>query len=785
MNNDLEIVVRLLDQGADINIMDGKSGRTVLFHAAETNQRSAVELLLSRGADPEIANYAGVVPALAAQGRNHSNVARLLARALEEGGGDVRGEEKEGGLRFVESRFEREIKGEHPRHTSDHHPRLSTPTPTTTKPHTAKTARPQGPQPTAGVPAAPSILQSSSVPGGLPRGSSLRSVGPPAAGKPSEAGPAPRRSLPGSVIRATHTMPGVVSKTAKTLPGTPPRSVVPPTPTPTVTPGAAMVRRNSVPAGSNTPVTWATFSKSSTPPPLNLASAALPLGLVRAGMGDNSCAVSHSSGSGVKIEVGLEEYEGQGQRSAAAAALIPDDLKKLLMQNLLKFVAQKQNGGQARVVNFPPMLGGAPLALTTPPTPTTATTTTAAETGLTTAGSPFAPVRGVNRVMPLSVPTTSMVTSPAMSERVLSPLTATTPSAAHLQPMRPLLVVRSSATDPVTADGRRMGSVELRHVTTDAILALQHSATNSVSLASQGLINLPSQTLTYAVDGYCDEPKDLSLKSRKKDAVEEGPKPAGKYKGGGGKKRQSETSVQDQSKPTQKKVPRIKSVPAVRTQEKMTVEDALSPNVAKTPQGGKWKSSQGSVSKRQQGGVIQTPQGSSPSDSEKTDGSFTHSPEGAVISISESGVITSETTFDGSMAPVVEMDVGAVVKVDNDSGRRTTSSSLSHSAGPRDEGSAGSEQFLVKPLAPSHRLRIPDPPRKKTAKGDRAAKSRHDASPHSAKPQTDTGEGREGEGETDRSAVAAERGDKRSHNKDGRGLTPMDLQAKDQSLATG
>lgn len=44
-----------------------------------------MELLLNRGADPEIANYAGVVPAMAAQGRSHTTVARLLARALDEG----------------------------------------------------------------------------------------------------------------------------------------------------------------------------------------------------------------------------------------------------------------------------------------------------------------------------------------------------------------------------------------------------------------------------------------------------------------------------------------------------------------------------------------------------------------------------------------------------------------------------------------------------------------------------------------------------------------------------
>jgi ankyrin repeat protein len=56
----------------------------VLFHAAETNQKQAMEILLRHGADPEIANYAGTTPAMAAQGRSHTAVARLLARAIDD-----------------------------------------------------------------------------------------------------------------------------------------------------------------------------------------------------------------------------------------------------------------------------------------------------------------------------------------------------------------------------------------------------------------------------------------------------------------------------------------------------------------------------------------------------------------------------------------------------------------------------------------------------------------------------------------------------------------------------
>lgn len=67
----------------------------MLFHAAESNQRTAVDLLLRRGADPEIANYAGVIPSMAAQGRSHTHVARMLARAVDENPDDTGGEDGE------------------------------------------------------------------------------------------------------------------------------------------------------------------------------------------------------------------------------------------------------------------------------------------------------------------------------------------------------------------------------------------------------------------------------------------------------------------------------------------------------------------------------------------------------------------------------------------------------------------------------------------------------------------------------------------------------------------
>ncbi|KAJ8985213.1 hypothetical protein NQ317_018242 [Molorchus minor] len=52
----------LLDNGADINCRDGKSGRTALFHAAENQDLEMVLLLLSYGADTKVKNFFGTSP---------------------------------------------------------------------------------------------------------------------------------------------------------------------------------------------------------------------------------------------------------------------------------------------------------------------------------------------------------------------------------------------------------------------------------------------------------------------------------------------------------------------------------------------------------------------------------------------------------------------------------------------------------------------------------------------------------------------------------------------------
>ena len=70
----------LLRPGIDINLIDGKSGRTPLFHAAENNLYPICELLLVHGANPNMQNYSGNTAVHAASGRGYTNIVALLVK---------------------------------------------------------------------------------------------------------------------------------------------------------------------------------------------------------------------------------------------------------------------------------------------------------------------------------------------------------------------------------------------------------------------------------------------------------------------------------------------------------------------------------------------------------------------------------------------------------------------------------------------------------------------------------------------------------------------------------
>ncbi|KAK3581723.1 hypothetical protein CHS0354_015491 [Potamilus streckersoni] len=76
-----DLVRQLLDAHADINITDGKSGRTALFHAVETRQLAMVDFLQSREANIDLPNYAGITPLYYAQTRNFTEISSILLKS--------------------------------------------------------------------------------------------------------------------------------------------------------------------------------------------------------------------------------------------------------------------------------------------------------------------------------------------------------------------------------------------------------------------------------------------------------------------------------------------------------------------------------------------------------------------------------------------------------------------------------------------------------------------------------------------------------------------------------
>ncbi len=54
-----------------------------MFHAAENNEIDMVELLLKRGGNPDVLNYAGSTAIMAAQARNFNQITKMLSRASE------------------------------------------------------------------------------------------------------------------------------------------------------------------------------------------------------------------------------------------------------------------------------------------------------------------------------------------------------------------------------------------------------------------------------------------------------------------------------------------------------------------------------------------------------------------------------------------------------------------------------------------------------------------------------------------------------------------------------
>ena len=77
----VKFVQMLIDFNAEIDSMDGKSGKTPLYFAAELNQDTIVRILLEKGANVNIANYSGNTPMSVAHAKGYyTQVVSLLMK---------------------------------------------------------------------------------------------------------------------------------------------------------------------------------------------------------------------------------------------------------------------------------------------------------------------------------------------------------------------------------------------------------------------------------------------------------------------------------------------------------------------------------------------------------------------------------------------------------------------------------------------------------------------------------------------------------------------------------
>ena len=86
MSNSAAIGMLLQAGVIDIDLADGKSGRTALFHAVEMNKLDIAKQLLEAGANFSYVNYSGVAPVDVANGRQHDAMVKLLEQYGAEAG---------------------------------------------------------------------------------------------------------------------------------------------------------------------------------------------------------------------------------------------------------------------------------------------------------------------------------------------------------------------------------------------------------------------------------------------------------------------------------------------------------------------------------------------------------------------------------------------------------------------------------------------------------------------------------------------------------------------------
>ena len=78
LHKKLSLVEELIDAGAEVDLVEGKSGRTSLHLATETNQHDMVKLLLNKGAGVNLQSYSGSTALHLASGRGLQDIVALL-----------------------------------------------------------------------------------------------------------------------------------------------------------------------------------------------------------------------------------------------------------------------------------------------------------------------------------------------------------------------------------------------------------------------------------------------------------------------------------------------------------------------------------------------------------------------------------------------------------------------------------------------------------------------------------------------------------------------------------
>ena len=413
-------------------------------------------------------------------------------------------------------------------------------------------------QPSVPSSSAPPILQSSSLP--------AKNLTPQSPRKGVRSSPVTHATPSPAVTKAVHQLPGRIIKMTSGLPAVSGRSAGSARRSSQSHPGP--VAMDTSPGGSGEQEKLSAGDATGQSAGLSVTAVAtdsegcklVPMNLVRVspsakrdspGAEERLAAGAGQSPTSVTKDSNPAEAQKAGSPESVARAVLMHSL-------MMKAMTEKHNGGCAHPegISEPGLAGVLPLGLT------------AAAGSSPTGGPRHAPLLGTARVTPLPTPTSSVVTSPAISSVGQASLLSTaTPSAAHSQHTRPLLVVRSASLHAGSADGRPTGSVELRHVTADALLALQQSSSNSVKPANQNPArhSLKSVPLTfeqqmrsclmaggvgggvametdglpplsnhvtqerardrqrhYDPDGDWDEPRDLSLKPRRTESKAEG-----------------------------------------------------------------------------------------------------------------------------------------------------------------------------------------------------------------------------------------------------------------------